>query len=131
MVVLNSDGLVILPHTDILWRYGGALLVALLSLLTVSTLSICLSVFTDNSIGPIVATMAVVILFTIIGSLDVHVFDSVRPLLFTTHMAAWRSFFELSVPFDDIRESVSILLAQNVIVVSVALYAFSRKDITT
>jgi ABC-2 type transport system permease protein len=75
--------------------------------------------------------MAVVILFTIIGSLDVHVFDSVRPLLFTTHMAAWRSFFELSVPFDDIRESVSILLAQNVIVVSVALYAFSRKDITT
>jgi ABC-2 type transport system permease protein len=131
MVVLNSDGLVILSHADIVWRYAGAFVVAFLALLTVSTLSICLSVFTDNSIGPIVATMAVVILFTIIGTLDVRVFDFVRPFLFTTHMAAWRSFFDQPVPIADIRESVSILMAQNIIVISVALAAFSRKDITT
>jgi ABC-2 type transport system permease protein len=75
--------------------------------------------------------MAVVILFTIIGTLDVRVFDFVRPFLFTTHMAAWRSFFDQPVPIADIRESVSILMAQNIIVISVALAAFSRKDITT
>ncbi|MFM7774276.1 MAG: hypothetical protein ACKO9V_05420, partial [Candidatus Kapaibacterium sp.] len=131
MVVLNSDGLVIVQHSDIVWRYAGAFVVAFLALLTVSTLSICLSVFTDNSIGPIVATMAVVILFTIIGTLDVRVFDIVRPFLFTTHMAAWRSFFDQPVPLADIRESVSILFAQNIIVISVALTVFKRKDITT
>jgi hypothetical protein len=46
-------------------------------------------------------------------------------------MAAWRSFFDQPVPIADIRESVSILMAQNIIVISVALAAFSRKDITT
>jgi ABC-2 type transport system permease protein len=122
---------VILQDADILWRYGAGFAVAYLSLLTVSSLSICLSAFAENSIGPIVATMAIIILFTIIGTLDVTVFDSVKPFLFTTHMAAWRSFFEDPVSFDNIRESIVILLAHNVVFVAVSVFAFNRKDITS
>jgi ABC-2 type transport system permease protein len=131
LIVLNSDGLVILKSDDILWRYGLSFLVAYLALLTISTLSICLSAFAENSIGPIVSTMAIIILFTIIGSLDVSVFDNIKPYLFTTHMASWRSFFEDPVPWGRIQESIVILLIHNVVLVSAAIYKFNKKDITS
>ncbi len=131
LIVLNSDGLVILQEQDIIWRYGLAFIVAFLSLLTISTLSICLSAFADNSIGPIVSTMAIIILFTIIGSLDVSVFDTIKPYLFTTHMASWRSFFEDPIPMGKIIQSVVILLVHNVILVVIANVKFNKKDITS
>jgi ABC-2 type transport system permease protein len=130
MMVLNSDGLVILQEADVNWRYLGGFLVAFLALFTVSSLSICLSCFTDNSIGPIVTTMAIILLFTIIGTLDVHVFDSIRPLLLTTHMASWRSFFEDPLPIQEIKNSVLILFIHNVVLITISIYMFNKKDIS-
>jgi ABC-2 type transport system permease protein len=130
LMVLNSDGLVILQEADVNWRYLGGFLVAFLALFTVSSLSICLSCFTDNSIGPIVTTMSIILLFTIIGTLDVHVFDSVRPFLLTSHMASWRSFFEDPLPILDIKNSILILLIHNVLLISISIYVFNKKDIS-
>ena len=130
LMVLNSDGLVILQEADVNWRYLGGFLVAFLALFTVSSLSICLSCFTDNSIGPIVTTMTIILLFTIIGTLDVHVFDSVRPFLLTTHMASWRSFFEDPLPIQDIKNSILILFIHNILLISISIYVFNKKDIT-
>ena len=129
LMVLNSDGLVILQMDDISWRFISGFAVAFLALLTVSSLSICFSCFTDNSIGPIVITMAIIILFTIIGTLDVKIFDTIRPYLFTTHMASWRSFFEEPVPRMEILKSIIILVSHNVILIFIAIYKFNKKDI--
>lgn len=129
LMVLNSDGLTILQNSDLAWRFAGGFGVAFLALLTVATLSITFSCFSDNSIGPIVSTMAVIILFTIIGTLDVPVFDHVRPYLFTTHMVAWRSFFDDPLPLDTIRQSAVILLVHIVVLLAAALYKFNKKDI--
>ena len=131
LIVLNSDGLVILREQDILWRYGLSFIVAYLSLLTVSSVSICFSAFAENSIGPIVSTMAVIILFTIIGTMDVSVFENVKPFLFTTHMASWRSFFEDPVPYSKIINSVIILLVHNILLVTISIIKFNKKDITS
>ncbi len=131
LIVLNSDGLTILQEQDILWRFGAGFIVAYLALLTVSSLSICLSAFAENSIGPIVATMAIIILFTIIGTLDVTVFDTIKPYLFTTHMASWRSFFENPVDLKAIMQSVIILVVHNVLLIALAIWKFNRKDITS
>ena len=131
VIVLNSDGLVILREADVLWRFIAGFSVAFLSLLTVSSLSICLSAFAENSIGPIVATMSVIILFTIIGTLDVTVFDTIKPYLFTTHMASWRSFFEDPVPWSAITESIIVLLVHNIVFVSIAIIRFNKTDITS
>ncbi|MEI6411253.1 MAG: ABC transporter permease subunit [Bacteroidota bacterium] len=129
LMVLNSDGLVILQENDVAWRFACGFGVAYLALLTVATLSITLSCFSDNSIGPIVMTMAVIIFFTIIGTLDVPVFDHIRPYLFTTHMVAWRSFFEDPLPVETIKQSVLILLAHIGVLLGIALYKFNKKDI--
>jgi ABC-2 type transport system permease protein len=129
LMVLNSDGLVILNGNDINWRFIGGFAVAFFALSTVATLSLLLSCFSENSIGPIVSTMSVIILFTIIGTLDVPVFDNIRPFLFTTHMAAWRSFFEEPLPLADIKQSLLVLLTHIVVFLSIALYKFNKKDI--
>lgn len=129
MMILKSDGLVILKSDDVMWRFLSGFTIAFLALVTIANLSVTLSCFTDNSIGPIVTTMAIIILFTIIGTLDVPVFDPVRPLLFTTHMAAWRSFFDDPVPISDIVNSIVVLVVHNVILLSIALFKFNKKDI--
>jgi ABC-2 type transport system permease protein len=129
LMILKSEGLFILQQNDVVWRFLSGFAVAYIALATIAILSITLSCFTDNSIGPIVTTMGIVILFTIIGTLDVPVFDSIRPYLFTTHMAAWRSFFEDPVPMQKIISSVTVLLIHIISLLGIALYKFNRKDI--
>ncbi len=129
ILVLNSDGLVILQQGDTNWRFASAFLIAFLSLITVATLSTTLSCFTDNSIGPIVTTMSIIILFTIINTMDVKVFDPIRPFLFTTHMASWRSFFEQPLRLNEILSSIGILVLHIVGLMGIALYKFTKKDI--
>jgi len=129
MMILKSDGLVILKSDDIWWRFLSGFAIAYLALVTIATLSITLSCFTDNSIGPIVTTMAIIILFTIIGTLDVPVFDPVKPLLFTTHMASWRSFFDDPVPKQEIINSVVVLVVHITGLLGIALFKFNKKDI--
>jgi ABC-2 type transport system permease protein len=129
LVVLNSDGLVILQNADLGWRFITGFTVAFLSLVTVATLSLTLSCFSENSIGPIVSTMAVIILFSIMGALNVEILQKIQPYLFTTHMLAWRSFFEDPLPMDKILSSVIILLVHIVLLLGIAVYKFNRKDI--
>lgn len=131
LIVLNSNGLVIIPFDDLDWRFAIAFLIAFLSLLTVSSLSLCLSAFAKNSVGPIVSTMAVIILFTIIGALDVSVFEYLKKFMFTTHMLAWRSLFEDPLPWGDVYESIFILIAHIVLLLSITIIRFNRKDITS
>jgi ABC-2 type transport system permease protein len=88
-----------------------------------------LSCFTDNSIGPIIITMAVIILFTIIGTIDIPVFDKIKPLLFTTHMIVWRNLFDNPVPTEQILQSVGILIAHIAAFLGISFYHFTRKDI--
>ena len=95
----------------------------------IATLSLTFSCFSDNSIGPIISTMGMIILFTIIGTLDVPVFAKIQPLLFTTHMAAWRSFFEDPILVEQIRTSNIVLFVHIIGLLGIAIYKFNKKDI--
>jgi ABC-2 type transport system permease protein len=129
LMVLNSDGLIVLQQQDLAWRFALGFSVAFLSLIMIATLSLTLSCFSENSIGPIVSTMAIIILFTIIGTLNVPVLQAIQPYLFTTHMMAWRSFFEDPLPIQKIIESLLILVIHIVVLLWIAVYKFKRKDI--
>jgi len=129
LMVLKSDGLIIFQEGDINWRFFYGFAIAFLSLITVATLALTLSCFSENSIGPIVATMGIILLFTIIGSMDVPIFDNIRPFLFTTHMAAWRYFFDDPLNTTNILYSVAILVIHIVVLLAIAFYKFNKKDI--
>jgi ABC-2 type transport system permease protein len=129
LVVLKSDELIILRADDVIWRFIGAFFVAFLSLSVITTFSLMLSCFTDNSITPIVASMSVIIIFTIIGTLDVPLFDTIKPALFTTHMIIWRNLFDNPLPKEQIAISLSVLFGHIVLFLSIAFWHFTRKDI--
>lgn len=129
LIVLQSDGIIIFPQDDVLWRFLSGFGIAYLALLTVAALSLTFSCFSNNSIGPIVSTMGVIIIFTIVGTMDVAVFDPIKPFLFTTHMTAWRSYFELPVPHDFIREASLILTAHIILLIVISGIKLNRKDI--
>jgi hypothetical protein len=86
MINLKSDMVIILDSSDVFWRYVAAFGFAALSMLTVSSLAFLLSVFAENSIGPIIGTMAIIIVFTILTTMDIPFFNGLKPFLFTNHM---------------------------------------------
>jgi ABC-2 type transport system permease protein len=129
IIVVKTDALGIVRDADLLWRFFGAFFIAVISLILVSTFSLMLSCFTDNSIGPIIVSMSVIIVFTIIGTLEVPVFDHIKPLLFTTHMVIWRNMFYDPLPIGQILTSISVLLLHIGVFLGVAFYYFTRKDI--
>ncbi len=129
LMVLKSDGLVVLQQADVTWRFCYGFGIAFLSMVMIATLSLTLSCFSENSIGPIVSTMGVIILFTIIGTIEVPLFDVVRPYLFTTHMAAWRFMFDAPLQLNNLWFSIVVLMAHIIILLAIAVYTFNKKDI--
>ncbi len=98
---LKSGYIVQLKSTDVFWRYACAFGFAALAMLTVSAIGFFLSMFAENSIGPIVATMSIIIVFTILSTLDIPIFNTIKPWLFTTHIIAWKGFFDVKVNADN------------------------------
>lgn len=130
LVVLKSDSLVIVRNADTVWRFLSAFGVAFLSLSVVVALSFLLSAFAENSIAPIIITMSVILLFTIIGTFDIPVFNQIKPFLFTTHMIVWRNFFDRPLPVDQIVQSTGIMALHIVVFLGATLVYFNKKDIT-
>jgi len=102
LVVIKESGFQILETGDVFWRFLAAFLFASLALICIAALAFMLSVFSENSIGPIVATVCVVIVFTIIQQLQVPMFQEyAAPYLFTTHMLGWKGFFYVQATADN------------------------------
>lgn len=150
MVIFGTNDLFVFKATsmyqmeagDVLWRFFLGFIFATLALTVVVALSLMLSAWSENSIGPIVATVCIVIIFTIIQQLEVPVFkDTVTPWLFTTHMLGWKGFFYIDADAEGnaIRGSIEnpgsitisalILLAYIFIFLAIAVRRLQRKDI--
>ncbi|MBW7914913.1 MAG: ABC transporter permease subunit [Taibaiella sp.] len=129
MINLKSDAFVMLLENDIMWRYMLAFGFAALAMTTVAALSVFLSVFGDNSIGPIIGTMGIIVVLTIFSNLEVPLFNIVKPWLFTTHMIAWKGFFDTPVPYEAILQSVIVLVVYIVLFIAATIIVFKKKDI--
>ena len=125
----KSEEVVILLRNDVMWRYMCAFGFAALAMASVSALSVFLSVFSENAIGPIVGTMGVIIVLTIVTNLDMPLFNAIKPYLFTTHMLGWKGFFSDPIPKAAIINSVIVLLSYVVGLVGLTIFIFKRKDI--
>jgi len=97
LFLMKTDYIVLIKQDDVFWRYCCAFGFAFVALITVAAVGFFLSAFAENSIGPIVATMSIIILFTVLGTLNLPVFQTINPYLFTTHMVIWKEFFDEKV----------------------------------
>jgi len=129
MINLKSDAFILLLKDDIMWRYAAAFAFAMLAKTTIASMSILLSAFADNSIGPIMTTMGIVVVLTILSNLELPLFSLVKPYLFTTHMIGWKGFFDDPVPYAAIGRSALVLVAYTLIFLTATILYFNRKDI--
>jgi ABC-2 type transport system permease protein len=128
-LIVIKNKIFIFAADDVLWRFILAYGFATLSMTVVMTLSFFFSSLVENAIGPIVASMAVIIIFLILSSIDLELLRSIRPYLFVTHMAKWSEFFRDPIRLDEVLYSGLILLAHIVGLFGLTLAIFKRKDI--
>ncbi len=141
MFLLKNNYAVQIERADIFWRYVGAFGFAALAMITVAALGFFLSQFAENSIGPIVATMSIIIVCTILSTMSIPIFNTIKPYLFTTHMVAWKEFFDVRV--NDSNETIrgtiqhpeklinsALILALHIVAfVGASIIVFKRKDV--
>lgn len=141
MLLRKTNYIVILQHNDVFWRYAGAFGFAAVAMTTVAALGFLLSVFAENSIGPIVTTMSIIVVLTILSTMSIPIFELIKPFLFTTYMNNWKEFFDERVNDNNVAiigsiqnperiiTSLLVLAAHIVVFVGAAILVFRRKDI--
>lgn len=141
LIILKSDVVTLIMKDDILWRYGAAFLFAMLAMITVSSLAFFLSIFAENSIGPIIACMSIIIVLTILQTLQLPIFNTIKPYLFTTHMLGWKGFFDVQMDAQNqqipgsienlraVLKSASLLAFHILLFWGLSVWVFKKKDI--
>jgi ABC-2 type transport system permease protein len=141
MIIMKSQVVTQVLKSDVFWRYLAAFGFAALSMSTVSSLAFFLSIFAENSIGPIIACMSIVIVFTILNTLNLPIFNAVKPFLFTSHMLGWKGFFDVKLNSENEQiigsvENISAVIRSAVILVihiggfwAASVFFFKKKDI--
>lgn len=128
-LIILGRGLLVLPESEVLWRFILAYGFAIWGMITVSSIAFFFSSFVENAIGPIVGTMGVIIVFTLITVLPVELFSGIRKYLFTYYMNIWQKAFANPIPWEDIRIGMAYLAATSLAAVLAAWAIFTRKDI--
>jgi ABC-2 type transport system permease protein len=141
MLIMKSEVVTQVLEKDVLWRYVAAFGFAALAMLMVASLAFFLSLFAENSIGPIMATMSIIIVCTILNTLNLPIFNHIKPWLFTTHMLGWKGFFDVQVNAQNeqvigsvenlpaVLRSAGILVLHIIGFLAATVYVFRRKDI--
>ncbi|MFY8204052.1 MAG: ABC transporter permease [Sediminibacterium sp.] len=141
LFLMKSNYVVLIQEQDVFWRYLGAFVFASFSLLTVAALGFLMSSLANNSIGPIVATISAIVFFTILSTLNIPLFNIVKPYLFTTHMNNWKEFFDIQVNDSNdaitgsilnvakIKNSIIILAIHIALFVGASVWIMKKKDI--
>lgn len=131
LLVISSQTIIIFEKSDILWRFICAYAFASLGMTVIASLAFLFSSLVENAIGPIVSTMAVIIVFLIISAIQIDFFQTIKPYLFTNYILSWRLLFNNPINVNEILKAVLILMAHIVVFYSLTLYLFKRKDILT
>ena len=121
--------IIIFASNDVLWRFACAYSFAVLSMITVFSLSFFFSSLVENAIGPIVATMAVIIVLFVLSTLPIDFLNEIQPYFFTTYMSQWEGFFHYQVDYKEIFNSALILGIYSAILFLLTSYIFIKKDI--
>jgi ABC-2 type transport system permease protein len=130
LVVVRSQ-ITILDRADVIWRFVAGFGFAALSMTTVASIAFLLSALVENSLGPVMTTMAIIIVFTIISALDVPILNAISPAFFTNHMNGWKLLFDDPVDWPRVLTSTAVLLAHCVASFTAVQVIMRRKDILT
>lgn len=130
-LIVISDGLNIFAQDDILWRFSLAYLHVFLSMSLVFSLTFLFSSFVENAIGPMIATMSILIVLVIISQLPLDLAQQLKPYIFTNYMADWALFFSYEIDWVKTINSLLILAGHSLFLFIITIIIFIKKDILT
>ena len=128
LIVLRR-GVTVLSSDDVVWRFCLAFCSGTLSMLVVASLSMMISSFVNNAIGPIVGTISIIIGLNIIFTLGAPLFKNLIPYIFTSHFIKWQYFFDFQIEINKLKLSVIVQLAYIIVFNTIGIFHFNRKDI--
>ena len=128
LIVLRR-GVTVISSDDVVWRFGLAFCSGALSMLVVASLSMMISSFVSNAIGPIVGTISIIIGLNIIFTLGAPLFKDLIPYIFTSHFIKWQYFFDFQIETDKLKLSVLVQIAYIIVFNAIGIFHFNRKDI--
>jgi ABC-2 type transport system permease protein len=128
LLVLDR-GFLILPGSDVAWRFFVAYIFSSWSMLTIASIAFLFSSFVENAIGPIIATMGVLIVSLIVSNMPLEFFQSIRPYVFSTYLNIWQKVFADPVDWPEIWKGFVWLGGYSAVTVTGAWVIFIRKDI--
>ena len=130
LIVLRR-GVTVIASDDVSWRFFYAFCSGTLSMIVVASLSMMISSFVNNAIGPIVGTIAILIGLNIIFTLGAPIFKDILPYIFTSHITKWQYFFDFDIDKLVLQHSVVVQFVYILIFNLVGIWNFNRKDILT
>lgn len=119
----------IIASDDLVWRFLAAYSYGLLCMTTVAAMSYLLSAMSDNSIGPIIGTIALIIGITVISTVGKSLLEPVLPYFFTTYLTSWQKFFDTEFTMNMISHDILIQFIYIFGFFFITLFYFRKKDI--
>ena len=128
-LILIGQRIVILPEAEVAWRTIVAYLLATVMMMTIASIAFFFSSFVENAIGPIVATMGLLIICTVITVMPVEMFELPKKFLFTRYLDMWQKIFLNPIPWNDVKIGMLYLSTWTLAAVLGSWSVFVRKDI--
>ncbi len=128
-LIVPLEKIIVIPSNEIYWRFLLAYFSSFISMCLVVSLAALFSSLVNNAIGPIVGTMAVIVIFLILGELPFELFEKISPYLFTKYMTVWIDSFDYPVDFSRILKSYAVLIGHGILFFAITLLNFRKKDI--
>ncbi|MFQ6608246.1 MAG: ABC transporter permease [Fidelibacterota bacterium] len=130
-LVVFDEGILILS-AELAWvRFALAFCFATASLFVVAALCFMFSAMVNNGIGPVIGSMAIVIIGLAISTIPLDLFERISPYLFTDYVDIWNLAFKDPIPWSEIIKSLLVLLLYTTVFSGIGFVAFLRKDIRT
>jgi ABC-2 type transport system permease protein len=126
-----DKGILILAQNQAICRFLIAYSLAVIVQMVVVSLTFFFSTMTNNGIGPIIGTYAVLVVFYILSVLKISALESIRPYLFTSYFDVFFAPFSDPIPWWEILHKVGILIGHIGGFYLASTIIFLKKDITT
>jgi len=129
IMVLNN-GVQFLLESSFFWRYGLAVLFAMIAMTAFSSLSMYTALYFKDTLTAILVSFGVLILHTLFQSFTFEVTSAWQNLLFSYHMSNWQLLFMTEVPWRQFGLSALFLTAFTAIFTVLSFNRFKRMNIS-
>ena len=128
-LIVPGQSLVIIPKSEVPWRLIVAFCCAVWGMFCVASLAFLFSSLVENAIGPIIGTMAVIIVLYVVSNVPVDLFTGIRPYVFTSYLNLWQTMLQEPIPWGETAKSAAVLGAFSIGFFATTWYIFVKKDI--